>query len=74
MYIFGMRSEAIYIFPSGIEFESREIELEVVSALAGQQRESNGFDSLLVASHAFDFCGDGLVNERVADMLGRRVA
>ena len=74
MFIFGMRSETIHIFPSDIEFKSRENELEVAAALAGRQREPFGFDSFLVASHAFDSCGDGPVNECVADVLGRGVA
>lgn len=74
MFIFGMRSEAIYISPSGIEFKSRENELEMFVASVGQQRESFGFDRFLVAGHALDSCSDGLVNERVADVLGRGVA
>lgn len=74
MFIFGMRSEAIRISPSRIEFKSRENELEMIVALAGRQREPFGFDNFLEASHAFDSYGDGLVNERVADVLGRGVA
>lgn len=74
MFIFGMCSEAIYISPSGIEFKSRENELEMVVSLAGQQRESFGYDSFLMASHALGSCGDGLVNERVSVVLGRGVA
>lgn len=74
MFIFGMRSEAIHISPGGIEFKSRENEIETVAALGGRQREPFGFGSFLVASHAFESFGDGLVNERVADVLGRSVA
>ena len=74
MFIFGMRSEAIYISPSCIEFKSRENDFEMVAALAGQQRESFGCDSFLVASHALDSCGDGLLNERLVVVLGRGVA